>query len=423
MATKWQTMVQHRADLKTEATRLLNLTERSAEEQGRLDALGGELGTLNAAIEAEEKVRDLLRQDTGTVRYPAQVREQSDRFRTLGEQLQAVAYSSRPGGGMDNRLAPLAATGMSEGIPSEGGFLVQQDLAAGIVTPMVEQGQILQRCQRIAVGANANGVKINAVDQSSRANGYRWGGVNAYWAAEAGTVTATKPKLRQMNLDLNKLMALYYATDELLADATGLQSVVVPAFTQELTYKAEDGVIRGTGVGQMKGVLADSTIYVQVSKETGQAADTLVFENVKKMWARRWQGSGRNYVWFVNQDIEPQLYGMSMPVGTGGVPVYMPAGGISGQMYGSLFNRPVVPVEQAATLGDLGDIMLLDLSQYLLADKGGIEQASSIHVMFLYAEQTFRFLWRLDGQPAWNASVTPANSSNKLSPFIVLEAR
>jgi len=425
MKTQYQRMLAERGELRTEGNGIVDKAERTDEEGDRLAEISARLEKLNAEIEKEERIRETLLNVPvpGGKTMPAQVREPAEGFRSFGEQLQAVASASTPGGAFDRRLAPFAATGMNEGIGSEGGFLVQQDLAAGIIVPMVEQGEILRRCRPIGISAGANGVKLNAVDQSSRANGSRWGGVNAYWRAEAGSVTSTKPKLRQMNLDLNSLMALYYATDELLADAAALQSVVVPAFTEELLYKAEDAVIRGTGVSQPKGVLADSTIYVQVSKETGQAADTVVFENIKKMWARRWQGSGRNYVWYINQDVEPQLYGMSMPVGTGGVPVYMPAGGISGAPYATLFNRPVIAVEQAATVGDLGDVMLLDLSQYLLADKGGMEQASSIHVMFIYAETTFRFMWRLDGQSAWNASVTPANGSNKLSPFIVLEAR
>jgi HK97 family phage major capsid protein len=425
MKTQYQRLLAERGELRTEGTAIMEKAERNDEQGARLGEISARLEALNGEIEQEERTRALLLNAPAPAgnTIPAQVREPAEKFRSFGEQLQAVAAASTPGGAFDRRLAPFAATGMNEGIGSEGGFLVQQDLAAGILLPMVEQGEILRRCRPISISAGSNGVKLNAVDQSSRANGSRWGGVTAYWRAEAGTVTASKPKLRQVNLDLNSLMALYYATDELLADSAALQSVVVPAFTQELLYKAEDGVIRGTGVGQLKGVLADSNIYVQVSKETGQAADTVLFENIKKMWARRWQGSGANYVWFVNQDVEPQLYGMSMPVGTGGVPVYMPAGGISGAPYASLFNRPVIAIEQAATVGDLGDVMLLDLSQYLLADKGGVEQASSIHVMFIYAETTFRFMWRLDGQPAWNASVTPANGSNKLSPFIVLEAR
>jgi HK97 family phage major capsid protein len=119
----------------------------------------------------------------------------------------------------------------------------------------------------------------------------------------------------------------------------------------------------------------------------------------------------------------PQLTQMAMVIGTGGVPVYMPASGISGQTYGTLFGRPVVPVEYCSTLGTVGDIILADFSQYVLADKGGVESASSAHVAFLTDEMVFRITYRVDGQPMWHSALTPFKGSNTLSPFITLATR
>ena len=114
---------------------------------------------------------------------------------------------------------------------------------------------------------------------------------------------------------------------------------------------------------------------------------------------------------------------MSLAVGTGGVPVYLPANSLAGGMHSTLFGRPVIPVEQCDTVGDLGDIVLADLSQYYLADKGGMQAASSIHVKFIYDEMTFRMTYRVDGQPSWKSAITPFKSSNTLSPFVTLQAR
>jgi len=131
-------------------------------------------------------------------------------------------------------------------------------------------------------------------------------------------------------------------------------------------------------------------------------------------------------VWLINQNVEPQLFQMSLAVGTGGIPVYMPAGGLSGQPYGTLFGRPVLPIEQAATLGDLGDIVFADLpGGYLLAEKGGIKSDMSIHVRFEYDESCFRFVLRVDGQPVRNVALTPAKGGANFtqSHFIALAAR
>ena len=102
----------------------------------------------------------------------------------------------------------------------------------------------------------------------------------------------------------------------------------------------------------------------------------------------------------------------------------MPPGGLSSQPYGTLFGRPVIPIEQCQTLGDKGDIILADMSQYILADKGGVQSASSIHVRFVNDESVFRFVYRVAGQPIWHSALTPfTGAANTLSPFVTLNAR
>jgi HK97 family phage major capsid protein len=127
----------------------------------------------------------------------------------------------------------------------------------------------------------------------------------------------------------------------------------------------------------------------------------------------------------INQNALPQLYTMSLAVGTGGAPVYMPAGQASSSPYSTLFGRPVIPIEQCATLGDAGDIILGDFNNgYILAEKsGGIQQDISIHVRFIYDESCYRFVYRVDGQPMLASAITPFKSTDTLSHFVILEAR
>jgi HK97 family phage major capsid protein len=342
------------------------------------------------------------------------------RFRSFGEQMQAVIRASQPGGGVDPRLLTRAVMGMGEGTPSDGGFLVQTDFAAELLKRTYETGQVASRCRRIGISANANGLKIPAIDETSRADGSRWGGVRAYWTAEAGDKSNATPSFRQLELNLKKLTGLAYATDELLADASALENVLMQAFSEEFGFKLDDSIINGDGAGKPLGVLV-SPALVSVTKEVGQPAATLQPENLIKMWSRCYARSRLNAVWFVNQDIEPQLFTMGIQVGTGGGTVYMPPGGLSGQPYGTLFGRPVIPIEQCATLGTKGDILLADMSQYILIDKGGMQSASSIHVRFTNDESVFRFVYRVDGLPIWQSPLTPyKGSANTQSPFVAM---
>jgi HK97 family phage major capsid protein len=167
-----------------------------------------------------------------------------------------------------------------------------------------------------------------------------------------------------------------------------------------------------------------SKCLVTVAKEVGQTAKTLVFDNIIKMWMRMYAAGRTNAVWFINSDTLLQLMTMNMAVGTGGIPVYMPANGLAGQPYGTLFGRPVIEIEHCQTLGTTGDVILADLSQYYLGRKStDIESASSIHLRFDYGETAFRWIVRVDGQPSWSSDITPKNGSNTVSPIVALATR
>ncbi|MCB0207040.1 MAG: phage major capsid protein, partial [Anaerolineae bacterium] len=377
---------------------------------------------------AAEPVANPMEYDTGngatksaTKSQPAEAKAKQPEFKGFGDFLTAVRRSQTPGMSSDNRLDYLkAASGLNETDPGAGGYLVAPQYATEIFKRSYENGALASRVRRVPMSSNT--LKLNGVDESSRATGSRWGGVRAYWRAEANTVTATAPQFRQMTLTLNELMAFYYATDEVLADTTALGSLASEAYADEFGWQLDNAILRGTGAGQPAGILSAAST-VSVAKESGQSAATVLAENIVKMRARLWARSRPTSVWFINQDVEPQLHLMSMPVGTGGIPVYMPANGLSGLPYDTLYGRPIIPIEQCSTLGTVGDIVLADLSQYVLGEKGGMEAAASMHVRFLYAEQTFRFMMRVDGQPLWQSALTPANGSNTLSPFITLATR
>lgn len=404
------------------------LTDEERAEDQKLEKQADELGSVIEAVKKIEAQRSGIPPEGlgEQVQDPGQ-EQANEREWSFGEFLQAVVQASSPGGRIDRRLVPSAeerATGLSEGVPSEGGFLVKTDFVEGLLQRTYELAVLGNRVWRVPISANANGVTLNAINETSRADGSRWGGVLAYWLAEAGTKTASKPEFRQMELKLKKLIGLCYSTDELLQDAGALQAVVTRAFTEEFAFMVDDAIYQGTGAGMPLGIL-NSPCLVTVSKEAGQPAATLLFENIVNMWSRMWGRSRPNSVWLINQDVEPQLFSMSLAVGTGGIPVYLPANGLSASPYGTLMGRPVIPIEHAATIGTVGDIMLADLSQYVMIDKGGMQAATSIHVKFVYDETAFRFVYRVDGQPLWNAALTPykGGAGKTLSPFVVLETR
>lgn len=344
-----------------------------------------------------------------------------DRFPTFGDALVAVRSAAvDPSRGVDRRLR--APAGMSEGSPADGGFLVQMDYASEMKKRMFSTGQILPRLTRLPISGNSNSITIPAAADDTESAGV-FGGIVAYWLSEAGTKTTSSPKFREMVLKLKKLAVVVPTTDELLNDKVTLEAFIRTGSNLALVKEAEKQVIRGVGAGQPLGVLSSGAL-VTVAAETGQLADTVEYANIVNMWSRMYADSRTNAIWLINQSIEPQLYTMGITVGVGGTPVYQPPGGASAAPYGTLFGRPVIPCNHCSKLGDVGDIILADFGEYLWIEKGGVQEATSIHYAFITDETYYRFVMRCDGQPAWSKVYTPEQATAATqSPFVTLAAR
>lgn len=416
-----------RENLRLQAMAILNKAEKddrflSDEENNEIKRIENEIAKWDESIKRAESIGMINRSaellsDNDEPEVKPMPKAEEKGFRSFGEQLMAVYRSAAPGGKLDERLSTRAASGLNESNPTDGGFLVQKDFVSELLKKTFETGILASKVRKIPISTNANGLRINAIDDDSRANGNRFGGVQTFWTDEAEKLAESKPKFRQIDLSLKKLTGLCYATDELLQDSAALEAVITQAFQEEFAFKIDDAILHGNGAGQPLGILKSNAVVKQ-ELETGQTAKITV-ENLVKMWSRLWSRSRQNAVWYINQQIEPLLYMLQV----GDKPVYIPAGGLSETPYATLFGRPVVPIEQCSELGDVGDIILADLSQYLLIDKGGINAASSVHVRFLYDESVFRFVYRVDGQPIWNKPITPYKGSATLSPFVALAKR
>lgn len=324
----------------------------------------------------------------------------------------------------DERLAKLkAVSGMSEGADVYGGYLVPVEYRRELWKLAIDQSPIVSKATNVPMATNQ--IEVPYIDGfSDRDDGTIHGGVKFYWGDEATKYTGTKPKLGKLSLKLKKAMGLFYATDELLADSMiSIEPMIRSAFADGMNWTMEDVLINGTGADQPLGIL-NAGCLVSVAKENLQTADTVVTENILKMYARLYRKEGA--CWLINHDVFPQLPLLSIAAGTGGVPVYLPANGLAGAPNGTLLGLPVYFSEHCATVGDQGDVILGQWSQYLIGQKAGADvpdYTQSIHLKFDYGETAFRFTFRVDGQPWWKSALSVHKSSSTLSPFVVLDAR
>ena len=312
------------------------------------------------------------------------------------------------------------ATGMGEAVDSDGGLLVPTEISNDIFDQMKNEARLRPMCTDLPINHSIERPFVDDFDKSSS----WYAGVATYWVAEAAAVTASKMKLGKYRLQLNKVGAAMYATEELLADSPqGFEMMVSNGAGYALAKEIDEQIINGTGAGKPLGVM-NSSALVSITKETGQAATTILTENVLKMQARISNMS--KAVWLINQNCFTQIYTLSLEVGAGGIPAMIVD--LREPTVPRMLGRPIIWCEHCQTLGTTGDIILADLSQYNTASKAGqpgIKSQSSIHVKFLEGETVFRFTTRVDGKPMWKKALTTKHggSGNTVSPYVALASR
>lgn len=386
--------------------------------QTESDPIDGDQG----AVETAPRIQNNAQRTAP--RAPAQPRATAGGnfgFRNLGDFANAVRMGSMRGGEMDPRLRNAAvSTYGNEGTGADGGFAVPPDFRTDILAPVFNEESLIALTDRLQSSSNTITLPTDSTTPWQTT-----GGIQAYWTAEAGTKTQSKPALGETTIKLHTLAVLIPVTEELLEDAPAMGAYLNRKAPEKIDFKVSDAIIRGTGAGMPLGIL-NSPALVTVAAEGAQTADTVVLNNILKMWGRMPVGSRRTAVWIMHPDVEATLPGLVL----GNMPVYMPPGGVSGNPYGSLLGRPVIPHQVAETIGDVGDIMLVDLKQYLTVtktgngrDSNGIKQDVSIHLWFDQDMVAYRFTLRVAGTPWWPAAITQRDGTNSQSPFVTLAAR
>lgn len=349
-------------------------------------------------------------------------------FRDFGEFAQCVAQANpRMNGAVDPRLRDIRnapTTYGNEGTGADGGFAVPPDFRSNIMKKVMGEESLLSRTDQMTTSSNSITFPKDETTPWQTS-----GGLQVYWEGENSQLTQSKPQLKDETLRLNKITALVPMTEELLQDAASMNGYLNSKVPDKMDFAINLAIIQGTGVGKPKGILnADCLVSVAKDSSTSpvQPADTLRYKNITAMWARMYAPSRSRAIWLVNQDIETQLMNMEFPTTTGAsaIPAYLPPGGLSDSPYGRLLGRPVIPTEACNTLGDQGDIILADMSQYLTVTKvGGVRSDVSIHLWFDYDTTAFRFIMRIGGQPWWSSAIDRRSGSNTLSCFVTLDER
>lgn len=437
-------MRERQQELQQASEDLVNLAdgesrELSDDELAQIDQNAAEVERLGRQIQARQRVEAAQASPgpvtrpgpaapaapTGGRTVPASPRADSRTggFKHLGDFALCVRAAAMRDEGAHGRL--LNTVGMNEGVGEDGGFLVPAEFRDSIMKLIEGEDSLLSLCDNSTTARNA--VTQN-IDKTTP-----WGtaGINVYWEGEGQAASASGAKFDQQTLRLNKLFARVDVTDELLEDAPQLDSYLRVKTPEVMTSVINLAIVQGNGVGKPLGIM-NSGCLVTVAAATSQPSDTIFHQNLIAMMGRMYSKSWPRSRWLMHQDVWAKLPLMSFSdvgkvassaSGTQ-MPIYIPPGGLSASPYGMLLGRPIMVLEAMETIGDLGDIILADMSQYRAVTKtGGARVDTSMHLKFDTDELVYRFIFRLAGAPWWSTTGSHRDGSNTFSPFVTLASR
>ena len=457
MASKIGIMRDRARELKTEADALIHAAESAASPDASMAALSAsavrraeitaELGQLDVEIMAEATRRERERSgvldgtaadaDPGVPEALTRVGIDSDaaasgarrspvrigaRYRDLfGSAVDSGGFhganeffSTIASGLADRRL--IQAGTMTEMVGSDGGFLVPSEFASELLDGSLEQEIVRPRARVVPMKSDEK--KISGFSAQDHTGGSIYG-LEPVWMAEAGPDAEMQvATVARLILHAHKFGVFAESSAELAADGTDYAVQLGTAMRGAMSFGLDSAFLTGNGVAKPLGVLNDPAL-ITVAKETGQAADTILYDNLIKMLARLHPALLSDAVWVANPTTIPQLTTLSVPIGTGGqhVPVMtQAAGGFQ------ILTRPVVFTEKVPVLGDRGDILLSAFSQYAIGLRQEVVLDQSHLPGWARDVISYRAILRVDGLGLWSGPVTPLHGDT-LSWCVALAAR
>lgn len=316
------------------------------------------------------------------------------------------------------QLKPITEVrAMGEGTGSGGGFLVPEEYSSRLLDGALESELVRPRATVYPMlSATRN---VPGFDGGDHTSGL-FGGFTGTWLAESGTATEVDAKIRRIVLNAKKLACYTRVSNELIADGLNFEQTLGSALTQAIGWYLDFAFLQGSGAGQPLGLLHDPALIV-VAEENGQAHNSIVYENLTKMYARLHPAclNSTSCVWIANSTCVPQLMKVSIVTGTAGVhyPVLRED---SGRFY--IFGKQVLLTEKLPALGLQADLLLTDLSQYAIGLRKEVSLERSNAPGWLQDQTAYRSIVRCDGMGTWSAAVTPKNGDS-LSWVVALGAR
>jgi len=310
--------------------------------------------------------------------------------------------------GVADQRFNLESAAFSGTTGSGGAYVLPSAVSATLLNSLLERSVVLGRANVVPMRDRTTRVWGFDDEDQSTANSVM--GISFTVVEEEAQSAAQAGRVRAIELRAKKLMAVTKVSVELLADSGAFEAELTRKFAEAAGFVLDDQLINGQGGnGAFLGILnCPSKITVAAG---GQTTGTFTFDNVTSLRSRLMDGG--TPIWIVNQDTLPQLYQMTLAS----------AGLVMAFDGRELLGIPVEVSSKAQSLTTEGDVILADLSKFVVGMRSEISIESSPHFAFDTGEVAFRLILRLDSADSMTAALTPRYSSSTLGWCVTLATR
>jgi len=294
------------------------------------------------------------------------------------------------------------------GNPNQAGLFVPPEFSNVIRAIDPSEAIVRPRATVIAGGASPDATfKIAAFDQSGD-NGV-YGGVTLGWPGEVGErPNAGDVKLNEVTFEPQPLTGFIDISKQLLDNSTAAGTFAETQMRLAGIAKEEAAFLTGSGVNRPTGFInhpSNATV-------TRQTASQITYNDVVNMVSMA--TSGGQYVFIASRTALPTLSKLKDDAGN----LIWTFNAVQGAPP-TLYGLPVYFSERNPILGTSGDLVLADLSKYIIRDGSSMRLFLDPYTRAINNMTRLYFTWNVDGKP-WLTSPVKGEDGVRRSPFVTL---
>lgn len=333
--------------------------------------------------------------------------------------------------GEDSSARQFVRNAWTERIPSEGGFLVPEQLRAHVmsyITPAVV------RPRALVLPMGAYRLRVPYVDSPSQASGKQaLGGLTFSFIEDGAPIPSSAPGFGDAVLDARKLAALVPVPNELKSDAAGaLGDFIARVVAIGYHWAEDDFFITGNGANGPQGLL-NAQCAVRVSR-TGSPVNSADVATMISLLHPAALAAGltpgiTDVGWLISESLIAAILQMYLvpvtPPATAGAPVALPSWlslGDGHDIGPSILGLPAFVSDHSSAAGSPGDLALVDFRNYLIGDRMELTiERSAAGSGFITDITNYRIKSRIDGR-YFVPSSTTTEAGQTVSPVVILSS-